>query len=90
MAQVREAMTKAINRGVLYVLIAVLSDLLKNAKPTMTAFEIVLLVGGAILSGLITLRAFIDQTSMDDQPQDVKVVNPPAEPVQTQEAKQTR
>jgi hypothetical protein len=83
-------MSKASNRGVLYVTIAVLSDLLKNAKPEMTWFEILLLFGGAILSGLITLRAFIDQTPMDEKPQDVKVVNPPAEPVQTQEAKQTR
>ena len=77
------------NRGVLYVAIAIVSHLLTNSKESMNSYELLMLVGGAVLAGLITLRAFIDQTATNpDQPQKVEVMNTPADPVPTTQARQ--
>lgn len=78
-------MSPSTNRGVLYVAIAVVSHLLTNSKESMSQYDILMLAGGAILAGLITLRAFIDQTPTGPQP--VIVENPKTNPVHTEENK---
>lgn len=80
-------MSPSTNRGLLYVSIAVVSHLLTNSKESMTQYELLLLVGGACLTGLITLRAFIDQTPTGPEPQKVEVTNTVENPVQTEEAR---
>jgi hypothetical protein len=80
-------MSPSTNRGILYVSIAIMSHLLTNSKETMTQYELLLLAGGALLTGLITLRAFIDQTPTGKDPQKVEVTNTEENPVQTEETR---
>lgn len=79
-------MRASTNRGILYVMIAVLTYLQSALKDTMTQHDWIMLVLGAILAGAVTLRAFIDQTPTSDHPQPVVVTNTNADPVKTEEA----